>query len=76
MADILVTNDNKIRPKEKRKKAKKVIVVYRNQEHTFILTKNQSFENLLTESSRHWTLNPDDFELQDEDSSTLPLSGI
>jgi NAD+ kinase len=75
MADILVTNDNKIRPKEKRKKAKKVIVVYRNQEHTFILTKNQSFENLLTESSRHWTLNPDDFELQDEDSSTLPLSG-
>jgi len=50
-------------------------VVYRNQEHTFVLAKNHSFENLLTESARHWSLNPDDFELQDEDSSTLPLSG-
>jgi len=54
---------------------KKVSVDFDGAIHFFRIVPNYTFANLLSDSAKHWQLEEDEYELQDEDGSTWPSSG-
>jgi hypothetical protein len=55
---------------------KKVAVDFDRGVHNFRIVPNYTFSNLLTDAAKHWLLDEDDYELQDEDGSTWPAAGM
>lgn len=56
-------------------KSKKVCVDFEGHQHCFRIVPNYTFSNLLSDCARHWLLDEDDYEIQDEDGSTWPSAG-
>lgn len=53
----------------------KVIVDFEGGHHYFRLIEGHTFGSLLHDSAKHWMIDEDDYELQDEDGCTWPASG-
>lgn len=54
---------------------KKVSVEFEGVVHCFRLVPHYTFADLLVDAVKHWILDVEDFELQDDDGSTWPASG-
>ena len=54
---------------------KKVAVDFGGHLHFFRLVPQYTFSHLLVDAAKHWMLDADDYELQDEDGSTWPSAG-
>lgn len=54
---------------------KKISVDFDGQQQGFRLVHGYTFGNLLEDSCKHWALDIEDYELQDEDGCTWPASG-
>lgn len=54
---------------------RKVLVDFEGAIHAFRLVENHTFGSLLIDAAKHWMIDDDDYELQDEEGSTWPCTG-
>ena len=55
---------------------KRVAVDFEGAHHNFRLVPNYTFAHLLSDSTKHWLLEEEDYELQDEDGCTWPSASM